>query len=196
MLTVKAEFTEVCLELSDRERFRGTQGEVLVLIFYFLAPNREKWARLGRHFLPNCPLGWALGCKLPSRAQAERVAGTVVDKTPSSGRTCRQGDNLCSDHLSGIAIGKMNIKKWAAAWQNQILTCAPSEDSDQPRHLCTLWVAKDPMLLQVDKEDWVDAQADLSRCWAHRSFCWFFLCCGSNNIDSNLHNKFIIFFWI
>ena len=30
--------------------------------------------------------------------------------------------------------------------------------------------------LHVDSEDWsdwMDAQADLSLCWAHRTFCWF-----------------------
>ena len=42
--------------------------------------------------------------------------------------------------------------------------------------LCAQWVAKDPMLLQPDSEDWSnweDAQADLSLYWAHMSFCWF-----------------------
>ena len=46
--------------------------------------------------------------------------------------------------------------------------------SQSPR--CTQWVAKDPSFLHADTEDssnWVDAQADLSLCWAHRSFCWF-----------------------
>ena len=38
------------------------------------------------------------------------------------------------------------------------LTCASSEDSDQPGG-CT--------------GCWADAQADLSLCWAHRSLCWF-----------------------
>ena len=28
-----------------------------------------------------------------------------------------------------------------------------------------------------DWSDWADAQADLSLCWAHRSFCWFCLIC-------------------
>ena len=34
----------------------------------------------------------------------------------------------------------------------------------KPTSLATHW---------AHKEDWVDAQADLSLCWAHRSFCWF-----------------------
>ena len=36
--------------------------------------------------------------------------------------------------------------------------------------LCPLWVAKGPNFLQVHSElwsDWVNAQADLSLCWAH-----------------------------
>ena len=42
--------------------------------------------------------------------------------------------------------------------------------------MCAQWVAKDPSFLHADSElrsDWVDAQADLSLCWAHISFCWF-----------------------
>ena len=50
------------------------------------------------------------------------------------------------------------------------MTCAPSKE------LCALWIAKDPMLLHADSEDWpswMDAQADLSLCWGQWSFCWF-----------------------
>ena len=57
--------------------------------------------------------------------------------------------------------------------------CAPCEDSDQPRHLPSedrsAWV-RNPTLLQADSEDrsdWANAQAYLSLCWAHKSFCWF-----------------------
>ena len=42
--------------------------------------------------------------------------------------------------------------------------------------LCAEWVAEDPSFLHADSEDtdqWVDAQADLSLCWAHMPFCWF-----------------------
>ena len=54
------------------------------------------------------------------------------------------------------------------------MTCAPSEDSDQPEH--------PPGLIRVFavrmKKPWVlgyswSAQADLSFRLAHRSFCWF-----------------------
>ena len=73
--------------------------------------------------------------------------------------------------------------KWAASWQNQqnvrlsniriSLGIRPvwSESS-----LCAQWVAKDPSFLHADSElwsDWVDAQADLSLCWAHMPFFWF-----------------------
>ena len=42
--------------------------------------------------------------------------------------------------------------------------------------LFTQWVAKGPMLLHVDSEDWsdwVDTQADLSLRWAHSHFVGF-----------------------
>ena len=65
------------------------------------------------------------------------------------------------------------------------MTCAPSEDSDQPHHPPSLirvfavrmkkaWVVS--YLLSAQRRlwsDWANAQADLSLRWAHRSFCWF-----------------------
>ena len=42
--------------------------------------------------------------------------------------------------------------------------------------LCAQRVVKDPSFLHADSEDWsdwVDAQADLSLCWAHIPFCLF-----------------------
>ena len=42
--------------------------------------------------------------------------------------------------------------------------------------LCSQYIGKDPVLLHADSKDWsvwADAQADLSLCWALRSFCWF-----------------------
>ena len=65
------------------------------------------------------------------------------------------------------------------------MICAPSEDSDQPRHPPSLirvfvvhmkkhWVLIYPLsALRRLWSDWVGAQADLSLRWAHRSFCWF-----------------------
>ena len=55
-------------------------------------------------------------------------------------------------------------------------TCAPSEDSDQPGHPPSQWVAEDPIFLHADSEDWsdwTDVQADLSLPLAQRSFCCF-----------------------
>ena len=57
------------------------------------------------------------------------------------------------------------------------MTCAPREDSDSLGirpvwsvfTVCSI-VVKGPMFLHADNEDWsdwVDAQADLSLCWAH-----------------------------
>ena len=66
-----------------------------------------------------------------------------------------------------------NILIWAATWQNQQSDCAPSEDSDQPRHPPSLisvfnvrmkkaWVLSYPLSAQRRLwSDWEDAQADL-----------------------------------
>ena len=65
------------------------------------------------------------------------------------------------------------------------MTCVSSEDSDQPRHppsLIIVFAVRTKLvwafdyLLSVQRtlwSDWVDAQADLSLRWAHRSVCWF-----------------------
>ena len=74
---------------------------------------------------------------------------------------------------------------WAAAQQNNQMTCVLSKDTDQLRHLPSLirvfavcmkehWVLGCPSSAQqILWSDWVDAQADLSLRWVHRSFCWF-----------------------
>ena len=65
------------------------------------------------------------------------------------------------------------------------MTCAPSEDSDQPGHpssLIRVVTVRSVGSLGPNTSscgqwrlwsDWADAQADLSLPWAHRSFCWF-----------------------
>ena len=65
------------------------------------------------------------------------------------------------------------------------MTCVPSKGICPVWSeflLCVLWVAKVPILLQVDSKDWSDwgdalciMQADLSLTWVYRSFCWFVL---------------------
>ena len=65
--------------------------------------------------------------------------------------------------------------KWLCA-QRRLRSTWASAQSDQSLLSCTQWVAKDPSFLHADSEDWsdrVDAQANLSLCWAHISFCWF-----------------------
>ena len=74
---------------------------------------------------------------------------------------------------------------WAMTWQNQQSEYAPSEDSDQPGHLPSLirvfavrmkkaWVLSYTLSRQRRLwSDWVDAQADLSLCWAHSHFVGF-----------------------
>ena len=66
------------------------------------------------------------------------------------------------------------------------MTCAPDEDSDQPGHppsLISIFAVRSmgsyvPKVFSCGqrrlRSDWVDAQADLSLCWAHMSFCWFY----------------------
>ena len=52
---------------------------------------------------------------------------------------------------------------WAATWQNQQIEFVPSEDSDQPGHPPS----------EDSWSDWVNAQADLSRRWAHSHLVGF-----------------------
>ena len=70
------------------------------------------------------------------------------------------------------------MKNWATTWQNlqndlctlhRLRSAWSNAKSDQSL-LCALWVAKDPMLLHVDRED---SEADLSLRWAHMSVCLF-----------------------
>ena len=63
--------------------------------------------------------------------------------------------------------------KWLCAQQRFWLNW--TEQSDQSS-LCAQWVSKDPSFLHADSEDrsdWVDAQADLSLCWAYSHFVGF-----------------------
>ena len=68
--------------------------------------------------------------------------------------------------------------------KTNLMTCAPSEDSDQRGHPPSLISLRCPheetLGPQLPNErlrrlwsDWADAQAGLSLRWAHRSFCWF-----------------------
>ena len=68
---------------------------------------------------------------------------------------------------------------WAATWQNQPNECAPSEDSDEPRHppsLIRVFAVRSMGSLghQVSScgqrrlwSDWADSQADQSLCWVY-----------------------------
>ena len=84
--------------------------------------------------------------------------------------------NLSKGVLLDTSHGMIKQKK---------MTCVPSEDSDQPGHprslirafACPKCVAKDPMFLHADNEDWwsdwADAQADLSLRWCTGHFVDF-----------------------
>ena len=85
------------------------------------------------------------------------------------------------------------------------MTCVPSKDSDHPGHppslirVCAVciqisWVLSYPLSTQRGLwSEWMNAQADLSLCWAYLSFCWFchavahFICNEFKNCDSFLH---------
>ena len=81
--------------------------------------------------------------------------------------------------------------KYTAQWsyepphdKTNKMACAPSKDSDQPRHLPNLiqvfavrmkktWVLSYPLSTQQRLwSDWADAMADPSLRWV-QSFCWF-----------------------
>ena len=79
------------------------------------------------------------------------------------------------------------LKNIWATTQNQQNGCAPSEDSDQPGYPPSLisvfavrmkkhWALGYPLSAQQRRwSDWADAQADLSLCWAHTHFVFYFL---------------------
>ena len=80
---------------------------------------------------------------------------------------------------------------------------APSEDSDQPGHMPSLfrvfavhmkkaWVLCYPLSAQQRLlSDWADAQADLSLHWAHMPFCWF--CHEACHICKSIDSCFCIY---
>ena len=73
--------------------------------------------------------------------------------------------NLICVHLLSIFYISM---KWARTWQNQ--------QNDHPMWTESSLSAWSSYLLSAQWRpwsDWADAQADLSLCCAHRSFCWF-----------------------
>ena len=113
---------------------------------------------------------------------------------------------------------------WAITWQIQQNECAPSEDSDQPGHPPSLirvfvvrmkkhWVLSYPLSAQRRLwSDWADAQADLSRRWAHTHFVGFVMswltwfhsqclcsfpdwCFGFGVLDHRLHMCAFSFFF-
>ena len=83
-------------------------------------------------------------------------------------------------HISKLP--KINLAEsqiiWAIAWQNQ------QNDLCTQRRLWSSWESslsawRKAGSSSIHKEhskdwsDWADAQADLSLCWVHMSFCWF-----------------------
>ena len=85
------------------------------------------------------------------------------------------------------------------------MTCAPSEDSDQPGHPPSLvrvfgvrmkkhWALTYLLSAQWRLwSDWTDAQADLSLHWAHMSFCCF--CRAAAHVSFVLSSTLITSLW-
>ena len=113
---------------------------------------------------------------------------------------------LFSNWLSEVKVDERNRYNqiiWACAWQNQ------QNDLCAQRRLRSAWASslgicpvwsvfvvrlKKPWVLSYTLSahqrlwsDWVDAQADLSIRWAHRSFCWFW--CAAAHISCSRHQK-------
>ena len=106
--------------------------------------------------------------------------------------SCSEEVLLFSDHSSVWSAFLTVIQKITLIYtyepphnKTNKMTCASSKDSDQPGHLPSLirvltvrmekpWGLSYPMSTQRRLWlVWVDAQADLSLCWAHMPFCWF-----------------------
>ena len=98
----------------------------------------------------------------------------------------RRTVNYTFSFLEWTLLDFMLCITWAASWQNKQTDNATSEDSNQPGHPPSLirdlairmkkaWVLNYPLSAQRRLwSDWADAQADLSLCWAHCPFCWFY----------------------
>ena len=101
--------------------------------------------------------------------------------------------NRCN-YLQGVPQSKIAALLWHQEEEKKNepphdktnkMTCAPSKDSDQPRHMPNLirvlavrsMGSRGPKVSSYGQgrlwSDWADAQADLSLRWAHRLFCWF-----------------------
>ena len=100
--------------------------------------------------------------------------------------SANSGGRGSSPRSGGLDLSPYNLRKtWAATWQNQQNGRVPSEDSDQPGHPPSLfrvfavrmkkpWALTYPLSAQQRLwSDWVDAQTDLSLCWANTHFVGF-----------------------
>ena len=79
---------------------------------------------------------------------------------------------LCNYHISRLVT---KPKKWPVRPAKTQISLGIHPVWSDPS-LCARWVAKDPISLHADSEDWsdwADAQADLSLRWSHMPICWF-----------------------
>ena len=72
-----------------------------------------------------------------------------------AGARWKQQNDLCAQRRVGSA--------WTSTWSDQSLLS----------HWRTFWSIAVHKVHREDWSNWVDAQAELSLRWAHRSFCWF-----------------------
>ena len=103
---------------------------------------------------------------------AAEISAQVMVRRQITRSICRIG----SVDGTGLPVGSTLVASppyQPQHYKTNKMTCAPSEDSDQPGHPPSQWVAEDPVFLHADSEyrsDWADVQADLSLRWAQRSF--------------------------
>ena len=115
---------------------------------------------------------------------------------------------LCSVSNSSHSVLGLRIEWhiWATSWENQQMSSAHSEDSDQHRHPPNLirvftvhmkkaWVLNYPLSTQRRLwSDWAEAQADLSLRWAHSRFIgfvmrWLIFCCFVCSVKNVVSGK-------
>ena len=117
------------------------------------------------------------------------VVGGVVNVMPLMYSKISPIKEQVKEKFTQVKLSKRNRKILKIIYyflqhKTNYMTYAPSRISDQ-RPPCLIRVfavcslgSQGPMLLHVDSDDsdqTVDAQADLSLCWAHGSFSWFYL---------------------
>ena len=83
---------------------------------------------------------------------AAEISAQVIVRRQITRSICRIG----SGFGIGLPVGSTLVASSTYEpqhYKTNKMTCAPSEDSDQPGHPPSQWVAEDPMFLPTDSED-------------------------------------------